>query len=150
MKTAILIDGGFFLKKYKSIKGFSTSDSPETIAENMVRYCFRHIRRINNYQERYNLPNTELYRIFYYDATPFDGDAQKPVSNKQFSFKNTPQYKKRNTLFIELKKKRKIALRLGFLKNSSKLWTIKAKHTKSLLKGIKKYQHLQMTILITH
>lgn len=135
MKTAILIDGGFFLKRYKHIKGFEKTDNPELVAKNLVSYCFRHIQKINKYRSRYGLPPTELYRIFYYDAKPFDGDSKKPISGKSFSFKNTEQYKFRNTLFTTLKQQRKIALRLGFLKNSSRLWTINERQTKPLLSG---------------
>ena len=135
MKTAILIDGGFFIRRYKYIKGFDQNDNPETMAKNLVSYCFKHIQKVNSYRTRYNLPPTELYRIFYYDATPYDGDSHNPISNKQFSFKNTPQYKFRHQLFDELKKQRKIALRLGFLKNSSKEWVIRPRHTKPLIKG---------------
>lgn len=133
MKTAILIDGGFFIRRYKYIKGFEHTDNPEMMAKNIVSYCFKHIQRINNYRQKYNLPSTELYRIFYYDAEPFDGDSKNPISGKSISFKNTDVYKFRHLLFTELKKQRKIALRLGFLKNSSKEWQIKARHTKSLL-----------------
>ena len=135
MKTAILIDGGFFIRRYKYIKGFKTSDTPEVMAKNIVLYCFKHIQKINSYRSRYNLPPTELYRIFYYDAEPFDGDSKNPVSGKSISFKNTDLYKFRHALFSELKKQRKIALRLGFLKNSSREWQIKSKHTKPLLEG---------------
>lgn len=142
MKTAILIDGGFFLKRYRYIKGFEKSDAPELVAKNLVSYCFKHIYRVNQYRNRYSLPPTELYRIFYYDAKPFDGDSRDPISGKSFSFKNTDQYKFRHLLFSELKQQRKIALRLGFLKNSSKEWTIKARHTKTLLSGKKKLEEL--------
>lgn len=135
MKTAILIDGGFFIRRYKYINGFNQSDTPETMAKNLVSYCFKHIQKVNNYRVRYNLPPTELYRIFYYDANPFDGDSHNPISNKAYSFKNTPQYLFRHSLFEELKKQRKIALRLGFLKNSSREWVIRSKHTKPLIKG---------------
>lgn len=133
MKTSILIDGGFFLRRYKYIKGFEKSDAPEMVAKNLVSYCFKHINRVNNYRERYKLPPTELYRIFYYDARPFDGDSRNPISKKAISFKKTDQYKFRHALFDELKKQRKIALRLGFLKNSSKEWSIRPKHTKGLI-----------------
>lgn len=133
MKTAILIDGGFFIRRYKFIKGFESTDSPEIMAKNIVSYCFKHIQRINNYRQKYNLPSTELYRIFYYDAEPFAGDSKNPISGKSISFKNTDIYKFRHALFTELKKQRKIALRLGFLKNSSREWQIKSRHTKSLL-----------------
>ena len=42
MKTAILIDGGFFLRKYKHIRGFEKTDEPEVVAKNIVSYCFRY------------------------------------------------------------------------------------------------------------
>lgn len=137
MKTAFLIDGGFFIKRYPFINGFSKTDPPEIVAKNLTAYCFRHIRRINDYRARYNLPPTELYRIFYYDAAPFEGDSHNPITGKSVSFKKTDIFKFRNTLFTELKKQRKIALRLGFLKNSSRLWNIKAKYTKDLISGKK-------------
>ncbi len=143
MKAAILIDGGFFIKRYKCIKGFEKSDSAELMAKNLVSYCFKHIQRINNYRSKYNLPPTELYRIYYYDAKPFEGDSRNPITGKSLSFKNTPQYKFRHELFSELKKQRKTALRLGFLKNSSKEWTIKSRYTKLLLKGEMKISELQ-------
>lgn len=142
MKTAILVDGGFFIRRYNQIKGFEKEDSPEIMAKNLVSYCFRHIQKVNSYRTRYNLPPTELYRIYYYDASPFEGDSHNPITNRQFSFKNTPQYKFRHELFTELKKQRKIALRLGFLKNSSKEWVIRPKHTKPLIKGQIKVENL--------
>lgn len=135
MKTAILIDGGFFIRRYKYIKGFEPDDSPELMAKNLVSYCFKHIQKVNNYRNRYQLPPTELFRIYYYDANPFDGDSHNPITNRLFNFKKTPQYKFRHDLFFELKKQRKIALRLGFLKNGSKNWVIRSKHTKPLLTG---------------
>ena len=133
MRSAILIDGGFFIRRYKCIEGFNESDPPELVAKNIVQYCFRHIQRINNYRKKFDLPPTDLYRIYYYDAKPFDGDSQDPISKKSFSFKNTEVYKFRNSLFTELKKQRKIALRLGFLKNSSKRWGIRSQFTKDIL-----------------
>lgn len=135
MKTAILIDGGFFIRRYKYIEGFESSDSPKVIAKNLVAYCLKHIQKINKYRERYNLPTTDIYRIYYYDAAPFEGDSQHPITKKSISFKNTETFKFRNALFEELRKQRKVALRLGFLKNSSKEWTIKPSHTKALING---------------
>ncbi|MBD79221.1 MAG: hypothetical protein CL840_09900 [Crocinitomicaceae bacterium] len=147
MKTAILVDGGFFLKRYQYIEGFEKGDDAETVAKNLVSYCFKHIQRINNYRNRYNLPPTELYRIFFYDAKPFDGDSTNPISGKAMSFKKTEVFKFRNDLFTFLKKQRKIALRLGFLKNSSKKWNIKSRHTKPLLDGKIKLENLNASDL---
>ena len=135
MKTAILIDGGFFIRRYKHIQGFSIADSPSLMAKNIVSYCIRHIHRVNQYRIRHQLPPTELYRIYYYDAAPFAGSSHNPITQKPFDFKKTDQFRFRNDLFNELKKQRKVALRLGFLKNSSKNWVIRPKHTKPLING---------------
>jgi uncharacterized LabA/DUF88 family protein len=148
MKTAILIDGGFFLKRYKHIKGFNLDDSAETFAKNIVRYCYKHIDKVNAHRQSYNLLPTELYRIYFYDAKPFDGDSQNPITKKAFSFKKTEVYKFRNELFSVLKQQRKIALRLGFLKNSSKQWGIKPRHTKSLINGDMTISDLTATDLV--
>lgn len=142
MKTAILIDGGFFTKRYHAIKGFNKADPPELMAKNLVTYCFKHIQRINNYRERYNQTPTELYRIFFYDAKPYEGDSHNPITRKAVSFKRTPQFEFKHKLFSELKKQRKIALRLGFLKNSSREWIIRPKHTKDLISGKKSIKDL--------
>lgn len=142
MKTAILIDGGFFLRRYKYILGFNVTDSPEVIAKNIVSYSFRHLTKINKKRTDFGLPLTDLLRIYYYDALPFDGDSKNPISNKAISFKKTHIYKERVRLFAELKKQRKIALRLGFLKNSNKYWVIRAKYTKSLINGTKLISNL--------
>jgi hypothetical protein len=86
MKTAILIDGGFFVRRYCKINGCNQSDSPVIMAKNLVRYCNRHIQRENYARQRMNLPITDLYRIFYYDAKPFEGDSTLPISGKMQSF----------------------------------------------------------------
>lgn len=135
MRTAILIDGGFFIKRYKHINGFEQTDSPELMAENIVKYCFKHITRVNSKRTRFGLPPTGLYRIYYYDSKPFEGDSINPINQRTVNFKKTDQYKFRHTLLQELKKQRKMALRLGYLKNSSKEWSINPRLTKKLIKG---------------
>lgn len=135
MKLAILVDGGFFLKRYKSVRGFSQNDDAITVASNLVKYCQAHIKRFNSIRTRYKLSPVELYRIYYYDAKPFDGDAYNPITKRTISFKNTETFKKRSAIIEALKEQRKIALRLGFLKASSKHWIIKPIHTKSIIQG---------------
>jgi len=142
MRTAILIDGGFFLKRYHYVDGFEMTDSPKTYAENLVRYCHKHIRRVNQARGYFKLPPTELYRIYYYDAAPFDGDSRNPISMRNVSFKNTEVYKFQKTFHDELKRKRKIALRLGHCRNSGKNWLIKPSLTKKLFRGETKMEDL--------
>jgi len=145
MKTAILVDGGFFLKKYRGVVGFNHDDDPSVVAANLSSYCYRHIKRINDLRDRLKLPRTELYRIFYYDAKPYSGDAMNPVSGKNISFKKSDQYQYRHLLFAELKKQRKIALRLGFLKSYGNQWVISPQSTKDLISGKIKVADLKET-----
>jgi uncharacterized LabA/DUF88 family protein len=107
-------------------------------------YCFRHINRINKYRNRYNLPPTELYRIFFYDAKPFDGDSKKPISGKFFSFKKTPQYKFRNELFKSLKTAKKNCFNaLDFLKTAQSFGKFRKNQTKGLISGKIKISDLE-------
>lgn len=75
-----------------------------------------------------------LYRIFYYDCHPFDKKMHNPISKKVVDFKATDEYKFRTELIEALKKKRKVALRLGTLKES-KAWGIYPHRVKDLLSG---------------
>jgi len=79
-------------------------------------------------------PGYELYRIFYYDCSPLNKKLHNPISGKSIDLSKTDIYKLRLVLFEELKKKRKIALRLGRIKNTGN-WQIYPSKVKALLKG---------------
>jgi len=81
-----------------------------------------------------HVQENHLYRVFYYDCMPFDKKIYNPVSQKVIDFKKTPQYSFRIQLFEELKKKRKIALRLGIVKDSGN-WSLRKGMTKDILTG---------------
>lgn len=74
----------------------------------------------------------DLYRIFYYDCLPYGKKQHNPVDGKAIDFSKTQQHKFQCDFFNELKKKRKVALRLGVLEDR-KRWIIKPDKTKSLL-----------------
>ncbi len=123
-KTAILIDGGFFLKRYNAITKIKNPDPAKT-AKDLWDMCIRHLKQAND--ETY-----DLYRIFYYDCLPYNQKQHNPVSGKAIDFGNTPQYKFQCEFFEELKKKRKVALRLGVLESKNH-WIINSYKTKQLL-----------------
>jgi len=124
-RTAILVDGGFFHKRYRSIFKPKTLD-PVKIATDLWEMCLSHLSQSNN--ERY-----DLYRIFYYDCLPYDKKQHNPITGNVIDFSKTDQFKFQVEFFKELKKKRKIALRLGVL-NDNRRWIIKPGKTKDLLK----------------
>lgn len=86
--------------------------------------------------------NNNLYRIFYYDCTPSDKKVHNPVTGKAIDFKRNPQYAFRMQLFEELKKKRKLALRLGVIKDNSD-WSFREGITMALLKGNLRLQDIR-------
>ena len=54
-----------------------------------------------------------VYRIFYYDAEPFNGQAHHPLTNRQIDFGRSDLATFQRELFDILKKQRNVALRLG-------------------------------------
>lgn len=119
--VAILIDGGFFIKRYRTL--VSKIHTAKQVADHLYSFALRHVGAENH-----------LYRIFYYDCFPFDKKVHNPLSKRVVDFKKTEQYAFRMELFEELKKKRKTALRLGTIKDSQN-WSLRAGLTKELLTG---------------
>jgi len=115
-KTAILVDGAFFLKRYKSIRKIISLNSSKT-ANDLWEMCLKHLTQAKG--EKF-----DLYRIFYYDCLPYGKKQHNPLTSKSIDFSKTPQYKFQIDFFDELKKKRKVALRLGVLEDR-KRWIIK-------------------------
>lgn len=75
-----------------------------------------------------------LYRIFYYDCEPLSKKAHNPISGKSVDFSKSKEFKFRSELIESLKKKRKVALRIGMLKDN-KTWALRPHIVKELLSG---------------
>jgi uncharacterized LabA/DUF88 family protein len=110
-EIAILIDGGFFAKRLPKL----VSEQHRTTAANVVgsiRFmCHRHVEKLTGDSD----PNwhQHVYRIFYYDAYPFEGQAHHPLTNRQIDFGKSDRAVFQHQLFDLLKKQRNVALRLG-------------------------------------
>ncbi|MGF1605947.1 MAG: NYN domain-containing protein [Rhodothalassiaceae bacterium] len=109
-KVAIMIDGGFLLKRLPHIVPERFHSSPEAVARTTRTLCQRHIEKLAGVDRRWL---DHVYRIFYYDAAPFGGKAHHPLLNKQIDFSKTKEAKFREELFEHLRRTRKFALRLG-------------------------------------
>jgi uncharacterized LabA/DUF88 family protein len=140
MPTAILVDGSFFLKRYKHVYGFE--HTPEQVAKNLFTMCIGHLheKRKNNSFEHSELNynhskkhRRSLYRIFFYDCPPLSKKAHNPISKKAIDFAKSPIYQFRTALHRELIKLRKVALRLGRLGENQAVWQIKSDTLKALL-----------------
>lgn len=129
MKTAILIDGGYYRKV--ALPKFGFKDAKES-ADELFKYCTRHLTE-GTKESKFR---HELYRIFYYDCPPSDKNVYHPLFKKDISFKKTDLYTWMNDFIKELQKKRKLALRLGNISESTLRFSLKEKSLKNLINGI--------------
>lgn len=138
MKTAILVDGSFFLKRFRALTPNHSQLTPEEIAKQFYTICLKHLNEPHRHKDKQNKQLTQrrefsLYRIFYYDSYPLDKKIHHPITNKLIDFSKTDIALFNYAFLEELKKKRKVALRMGTL-NTSKEWVIRPRYTKKLLK----------------
>lgn len=129
-KTAILVDGAFYRKRAAFLYGQTT---PQKRANELYVYCMAHIRDEHE-DEKYH-EDRELYRIFYYDCRPLKKTVYHPLLKRGIDFGKTETYSWSEDFFEELKKKRKVALRMGELSDAGAHFELKPEPTKSLLAG---------------
>ena len=144
MKTAILVDGGFYRKMAKKHFG---EKSPAERAQELFSYCKRHLKQVDHYtkdesgNKQYHY--SDLYRIFYYDCPPVEKNVFHPLTQKTICFKKHPTYVWMNDFLKELKTKRKFALRLGFLAADAAIYTLNADATKKIFNRSLKIEDVQ-------
>lgn len=130
MATAILIDGGFFIKKIRNLYGNKVGYDAQAVADIIFECSLSHLKR--KWESKQEME--DLYRIFFYDCTPMDYKGHNPITKKAIDFTATEEFKFRTELHNNLKKKRKVALRLGHVsKNTS--WGIKPSVVKKIIKS---------------
>lgn len=128
MKTAILVDGGFYRKRAFKFWG---EKNPEERAVELFEYCLSHL----NIQKTKQVEEHSLYRIFYYDCEPISKKVFHPFTRKTIDLGKTDIFEWTNSFFNELKKKRKVAIRLGELSESSAKYILSPDTTKKLFNG---------------
>lgn len=132
MKVAVLVDGGFLIKRLPRLIDDFQWDAQRT-ANFIWTYCMRHVEHDED--------STGLYRIFYYDCPPLEKKLHYPVSKRAVDYSKKEHSIFRSELLKELRKKRKLALRLGYLSESAN-WQIKDNVLKGLLAGSKLWSEL--------
>jgi len=118
-----MIDGGFFIKRFNSLYNRDRRMSGEQVADVLYTMAMMHVGCRNT-----------LYRIFYYDCYPLENKHHNPITKRCIDFKNTDEYKFKMDLICALKRKRKVALRMGSLKDNA-VWQIRPRVVKELLSG---------------
>lgn len=144
MPTAILIDGAFFVKRFREIEPHNSYDATRA-ADSAFRYALAHLIEGNGKPSgsgKSAKRKHELYRIFFYDCPPLDKKLQNPVTKNGVDFSKSREAVFRLELHNLLKAKRKVALRLGHLAGETP-WTIKTHVIADLLKGRKSLQDLK-------
>ena len=123
--TAFSIDGGFFLKRLRYLRG---SLEPHEAAEVLYKLVNGHLGWKGQKRHR-------LYRVFYYDCPPLAIRGQNPVSLRQFDWAKTETAKWQVAFHDELRKRRQLALRLGYVNTDTAQWTLAGTRLKDVLRG---------------
>ncbi len=112
IKTAILIDGAYFLKRLPGLVPDVDRSAPEAVADLLEQLVRGHLERLN---ETWRVPDCYqlLYRGFYYDARPSGRRIKTPVSREMYQHAATDEAQFRLRLFKALHGRRYFAVRLG-------------------------------------
>ena len=111
--------------------------TPEKRAAELRAYCSAHLKHEQRYDDR------GLYRIFYYDCPPLAKTVYHPLLKRGIDFRHSDTYSWTNTFFEELKKQRKVALRLGELSDAYASYEISDSALKDICSGAKTINDLK-------
>lgn len=129
---AIMIDGGFLVKRLRKLTRNPEKLTPEKLCRITRGICRKHVHKLTGDAD--SDWHKHVYRIFFYDAPPFAGQAHHPLTGRQINFAKTDRARFQMELFQLLRKERNFALRLGslskiqnwFAPDVGKLLTIKS------------------------
>jgi uncharacterized LabA/DUF88 family protein len=144
-EIAILIDGGFLTKRLAKLVNQPEKLTPNNVCGIVRSICREHVRKLTD--DTASNWHKHIYRIFYYDAPPFEGQAHHPLTGKQINYKRSNRAKFQNELFIQLKKQRNMALRLGKLSRING-WNLPSNKLPKLLKVKNVLEELSKTELL--
>lgn len=100
--AAVILDGGFVKKKLQaSLRKFPTPDDIVALVEATMK--------------KPRLTDAQVFRVFYYDAVPFEGRARNPVDGSLLNFSATPQARLNRQLIDSLELKPDFAVRRGVI-----------------------------------
>jgi len=121
-----LVDGGFYRKRAAHLWGHKTA---EERASELLAYCQAHLHDKDGKEDR------QLYRIFYYDCEPIGRKSVfHPLKKANVDLDKSDTYTWSNEFLEQLRKCRKLALRLGTLANQM-AYNLKPEITKKLCQG---------------
>lgn len=125
MPTAVLIDGGYFIKRFRSLEPQNIYNA-DRAADLVHRWALAHLKQ--------GVEKKSLYRIFFYDCPPLEKKMHNPISKRAVDFSKSGEALFRKELHKKLRLKRKVALRLGQLAGGA-TWVAKDGLFLEILKG---------------
>jgi hypothetical protein len=99
--TAVLIDGGFFLKRFSRCYPKKNSLDPSLVARTAFELALGHLEDKEDMEGR-----RKLYRIFFYDCPPLQKRVHKPISRTNYDFGTSESAIFRLQLHDELRRTR--------------------------------------------
>lgn len=121
VQVAFMIDGGFFIKKFK--EQTKTFPSPHNVRD----LCDKALKDPD-------LQGDQLFRIYYYDCLPFSGTSVHPLTGVKTDYSATHVYKRQNQFLRDLKLCPRVAFRSGTLSNEG--WKIPPSKMKEVIRKI--------------
>ena len=141
-RMAVLVDGGFFLKRFRSVYPAIDSSDAKAVAAAIHGHALRHREQITGSDKNGHLFETfDLHRIFFYDCPPLLKKMHWPISRNAEDFAKSPTALFRLSLHEELRRKRKVALRLGHLLDTAD-WRLRPNVLKDMLAGRRRFESL--------
>lgn len=135
IKTAILVDGAFFLKRFPKVYADRDKYDPTVVAKTMYDMACTHLYHRNKRV-------CELYRLFFYDCPPLTKTVHRPISKKVRNFGKEDVSIFRTQLHDQIKQLRKTALRLGRRDEENAAWQLNPYVLKELLQGKRQFSQL--------
>jgi uncharacterized LabA/DUF88 family protein len=144
MKVAILVDGGFFVRRFGRVYPNLDAGNPAVVAKQMQKMCLYHLSRRERGSDGTltQIQESVLHRIFFYDCPPLTKRLHQPISKKALNLAATDTALFRAGLHKEVLRLRKVALRLGHLDEKNAEWQLRSGVLKALLKGERRWQEL--------
>lgn len=140
-KTAILVDGGYYLKRAKKLWGDNLA--PEERARELHEYALRHITQKR--EAKIEDERRSLYRIFFYDCPPIQNvNVWQPWDGKNHCFNaKDPVYVWKTSFFERLSAMRKVAMRMGQVTVGGLHYAMNEKAINDVVSGRRSVQSLK-------
>lgn len=125
MRLAVLVDAGFFLKRAPHIfRDYDTHFDAATAARRLHSIALQHRDK----------DGQQLHRVLVYDSPPALKKLHLPISKELYDLSQTDTAKFRTAFHQELRRLRKVALRLGHLGGTNQ-WILRPEPLKQLVSG---------------